>query len=616
MRLGLGLGLLSSTSLSSGGGTPAVYTQPYNYQMVAMGDSRTAQGANITGTYGVSGGLQYVAGQGPDSAIGMYSGHQLRQLAAYVNAGGPGQTVEGILAYPRTGTNTVDLAQIAALDIGCVVFYMGTNSMQNTPLATSMQVTPTLGTAPTAILNAIAALTNPAVNWVSANGAYNAPLPLAGGKPKNVIIINETPRGVAADGTNNSTQSSATFALPSAGGVGDVFEAYATWLKKFDYASGDALANPRVTVIDTFHDASILDTTTPGASGAGTSWLNQAGLFGDGLHPNPNGVDAIGKVAGTRLAGILTNSTPFIELPTSATASANLMPNPLFAAGTSVVSTLAGATLSSALLPGGTTAIMDGTGTGGTGTYHFSNAATASGTATLTTTAGTLFTATVTNGSTLFTVTGAPTGSITNGATITGAILPSGTSIGVSGSGTGLNINVAVNSISGTLGSEMVLTVTGTSPASAPTISIIQSAGSTALNSIDLSTDYIRGCANIKYTVGVADSVVSVYPQVSYRVTDIAHSMTALGVQTGSALGYGNNANYKVDVKNAFKDLGDGIYKPYVTPTSSLTAQGLSAGTHPTTLTMRVSAVLYASKSQNFVLSVSQMGAVKLAAGA
>jgi hypothetical protein len=69
-------------------------------------------------------------------------------------------------------------------------------------------------------------------------------------------------------------------------------------------------------------------------------------------------------------------------------------------------------------------------------------------------------------------------------------------------------------------------------------------------------------------------------------------------------------------VKNAYKDLGDGVYKAYVTPTSSLTGQGLSAGTHPTTLTMRVAAVLYASKSQNFVLSVSQMGAVKLAAGA
>lgn len=593
MSLGLRLGL----SLGNGGGGSApagVLTQPYNYHLMSIGDSRTVQGNNYGGTYGTGAGIGQSGGLASGGSVaaflGTLTGHKVRFASIFTNAGGGGQTVETILGYPRSSTGqssngTEDLSKVAANEAATVIMYMGTNGNALGPG----------GAARTAIQNAIAALTDPSVTWTP----YGAPLPLYNGLPKNIILVNETPRGIAADGSSNL----------AAGNVA-LLEGWATWLLKFDYASGDALANPRVIAVDTFHDPSILDVSS------GASYLPLPGLFADGLHPAPQGTYAIGGVVAARLSSLYTNASPFYSLATTSTpvsAAGVLNPNPTFQAGTpSTTVSMGGATLSSSLIPQGTTIASLGTGTGSTGTYHMSITASATATnITVTDSLGRSYTGSTTAGSDLLTITFGTGGGLTLGAPVSGAVLPA--NVEVLGSNlSGVNVEVTVNSIDATVGRELVLRATGSTPAGNPNLTVRQSVGSGVLNTIDMgatSTGLLRATVRVKYTIATANTVTGVFPYVTISTGGTPNNMISRGVFDGAPLGYGNVTAYRINAKNNYKDLSSSNYATLTTGTLTLSQSGLAAGTHPTILQNGVQVNLYASTAQDFTLYLSQMGA-------
>ena len=602
MMLGLGLSLTSVPVLARGSGTPtppATLTQPYNYHLYEIGDSRTAQGYTVSGTYGTSTGYTYDAGTGPAAMLGPLTGHKVRYASLVNNAGGAGQNVAQILAYPRSGTSTIDLTQVAANEAATVVMYMGTNAPDD--LGPS-------GSARGLIENAIAALTDPTVAWTGTG----SPLPLFGGQAKNVIVFNETPRGIDASDAAGQTITTDQAAE---------MEAWATWLMQFDFASGAAKANDRVVVIDTFHAPTILDTTS------GASYLPLPGLFADGLHPAPQGVYRMDQVAAARLTGLLTNASPFAELPTTLTASANLIPNPVFTArgtGASIAVTAPNVTLSSALIPAGTTVLPFGTGgttgTGGTGTYTLSAAATETGTAAALFSNGGRFYATTTAGSAVITITTAVSGAtMAAGAAITGARLPTNVVLVASGeSGQTLNIDVAINALGGDLGNEIVLHITGTTGTSGSNVTLYQNALTAALNTVDLSTAYLRQSVNIKYTIANPNTIVSVNPILLVQNGTAAQAFSANGPLEGRALGYANTLSKWLNLRNDYADLSGSTYLTYTTPTGTLSASlagspGIAAGTHPSTVRAQVTIVLQPSSTIDVTVSISQMGAMVVA---
>jgi hypothetical protein len=562
-----GSGTPTNSNTSSAVASAALsFTAPYNFHMVEMGDSRVAQGFALTGVYGTGTGRQANVGLGPVASLGALSGHQLRYTSAsFNNAGGAFQTIDQILASPRSGSNTIDLAQVAASEAATVVFYMGTN---NNIIGVTQQ---------NLIINAIAALTNPATVWTPSG----AVLPLYQGRAKNVIFLTDTPRGVTTAPSPNDVNNAKTGADLAA------FAAYALWLKKFDYASGDALANSRVLVADTFYDPRILNVSS------GTLYSPNPGLFADGLHDAPTGNYYIGRTIAERIAGLIVNPTPYAEVPVSSTASTFLNSNPLLAVtGAARVSFIGttGPKFTGTLFTAGT--VIQAFGTGGTtgtgsnnGTYSITPAApatitgglfsTPNGNGTVSTTAGSnTITVSLTNGA----------GTIAAGDTITGAVLPDNTDITFNGTWTGLNLDIRSNVIDATNGNEYVFRATGTSSGTAstsPSFTMRQYAASGALSANDVSTSTYRATANLKFTATGANMMFGAQPFFTVMVSSTANSLVANGPLVGARTGYGANAAYTLALKNNYVDLG-GSYLSWTTPTVTGTDQSITAGTHPT----------------------------------
>jgi hypothetical protein len=292
----------------------ATFVQPFNNDAIFYGDSRTNQGGSSSGTLGSGTGVtQTTSATTVDGWINDFTQNRIR-VYGNMNYGITGETLEQFVAIPRAvATKGMDYA--AASPAAIVVLLGGTND-GSTALGVG-------GTGRTALQTLINYLTNPA-----------AGAPLYNGQPKTLIIENEWPRGINKTGGSQNAFTGVS-----------TFEAYATWVKTFDYASGDVNANPHVVVVDTFHDSTILDVSS------GTNYLNLRGLLYDGLHPMP----PMGKAAAQVIANKVNTLLPAVTnlaLPTSGTVSSYLNPNPMLS-GTS--GTVSGMTLASGTIPSNTT---------------------------------------------------------------------------------------------------------------------------------------------------------------------------------------------------------------------------------------------------------------------
>lgn len=276
---------------------------PSNFDMIFFGDSRTENGisANLT-TSGYATNLNNI---GMAAHLGALSGHRLR-VGKFPNFGIGGGTSLQAAVDPRqatsgsvttgqwwrgtqtdnptqSGSSNKSISDAVAHSAGLVCLLLGTNDgPTNWPSASR--------TAMTTIINGLT----------------------AGGKV--VVLLNELPRGINSAG---STQNTTTDPV--------ALKAYSDWLKKWDYNSGDALANPNVIVIDTWAD--FVDATT------GTNYYNKRGYLHDGLHFTPFGAKRATELMINRLStiwywparpvritqptanglSVITNSAPFIN---------------------------------------------------------------------------------------------------------------------------------------------------------------------------------------------------------------------------------------------------------------------------------------------------------------
>lgn len=285
---------------------------PANFDVIFFGDSRTENGfAPNVNTTGYAANLNNA---GMAAHIGPMSGHRLR-VAKFANFGIGGGTAIQAAFDPRqsssstvttgqwwrgsqsdsptsSGSDNKSISNAVAHEAGIVVLLLGTNDgPTNWPSETR--------TAMTTIINGLT----------------------AGGKV--VVLLNEMPRGINSAG---STQNTTTDPV--------AFKAYSDWLSKWDYASGDALSNPKVIVIDSWGE--VVD----GASG--TNYYNKQGYLHDGLHFTPYGCKRVTEVMINRLSTVWywAARPRRITLPTAngLTAIADTTPfinsNPIFTPGT------------------------------------------------------------------------------------------------------------------------------------------------------------------------------------------------------------------------------------------------------------------------------------------
>jgi len=329
-ELGLGLGLGLTRPAGGGGAAPATFTMPDNWDFLVFGDSRSTLGGNNpsvaigSGTYIYSnplGGLDFW----------LPSMTQQRMRTGYnfsYGIGGQGvgpDATSDMLTIPRPTTATLGLDYVAANPSSNIIWLAGVN---NGLLASSANTF-------NAIAAAFASLTDPTVAYAP----YGGVLPLYNGRPKNIIVLNELPGGKTKTGTGPTSY---YLTQPQI----DALAALSAQYDKYDYASGDALANPRIKVIDVFEDPTIYDVSTT------TLRRNIVGIHVDDVHPMPYGMYRIAtKVASwvNALSGAGAPTTRY-NLATSATASTFCNANPL---GTGTGGTFTGTGTHTGTMPTG-----------------------------------------------------------------------------------------------------------------------------------------------------------------------------------------------------------------------------------------------------------------------
>lgn len=244
---------------------------PANFDVIFFGDSRVENGItpNVT-TTGYEAALTNI---GVAAHIGAMSGNRLR-VGKFPNFGISGGTSMQAAFDPRqassgsvttgqwwrgsptdsSGSSNKSISDAVAHSAGIVCLLLGTNDgPTNWPSASR--------TAMTTIINGLT----------------------AGGKV--VVLLNETPRGInAAGAAQNATASPAAL------------KDYSDWLLKWDYASGDALSNPRVIVVNSW--AEFID------SGSGSNYYNKQGYLHDGLHFTPFGAKQLAETIVDRLSTV------------------------------------------------------------------------------------------------------------------------------------------------------------------------------------------------------------------------------------------------------------------------------------------------------------------------
>jgi len=249
---------------------------PANYDAIFFGDSRTENGfAPNVNTGGYAANLNNV---GVAAQLGPMTGHRLRvgKFANFGIGGGtsiqaafdPRQAASGSVTTGQwwrggqtdsptnSGSSNKSISDAIAHPAGIVVMLMNTNDgPTNWPVNSR--------TAMTTIINALTA---------------------AG---KVVVLLNETPRGINSAGALQSDLSAANMAL---------FKDLSDWLSKWDYASGDVLANPRVIVIDSWNE--FYDPAT------GANYYNKVGYLHDGLHFTPFASKRLAQMIDSKLSSV------------------------------------------------------------------------------------------------------------------------------------------------------------------------------------------------------------------------------------------------------------------------------------------------------------------------
>lgn len=318
MKGGTELGFTPWTQVGGRRAGAQAFAMPANWDYVRYGDSRSALEMDGTrsGAYGTGVGVNDATGVGGVAGwIGPLSDHRMRTAALHsYGIGGQGIGPEpsaNMLAIPRPGTPALGLDYVAANPAGIVIFHAGYNNGINGGSPATFA----------AVTSALRALTDPSYVYPP----LGTPLPLANGLPKNVIIIAEAPCGINKSGATQNAQDAPYRAA---------MQALVAFYMRWDHASGDPLANPRIKVFDTYNHPLLMD------GGSGTNHYNIAGIQVDGLHPTVVGSRRQAQIIADWVNG-LNGPTPRNHMPTAATASSYCNPNPLLT-GTSGTFTGAG----------------------------------------------------------------------------------------------------------------------------------------------------------------------------------------------------------------------------------------------------------------------------------
>lgn len=265
------------------------FTAPYNREFVALGDSRMQYSATDTfnGRF-----YQNASGRGLQHWLPLVTGGALLP-AAHAEYGVAGDTPTLILA--RTGVKS--LAALAANRAANAIFLNGSAEAPNSATGVGSNCRRDFAT-------------------IVANLTTNAGgLTFFNNTPKNLIIMNEWPRGAPNPGKTDS--------IPTTTAQRQALKQFADWVKLFSYDSGDALANPRVVVIDTFNDPRILDTSTF------PDYKNRVGLLEDGVHQTGPMGKVAAQVVADRIGSLFPYNNAIAPLPTSSNLSLFLNSNPL-----------------------------------------------------------------------------------------------------------------------------------------------------------------------------------------------------------------------------------------------------------------------------------------------
>jgi hypothetical protein len=229
-----------------------------------------------------------------------------------------------------SGVYTIDgAAQTVSSTSGVTIGYTGGSTIAETaaneaaiiflgPLGTNSSGASTDLTAMGAAITALTTPGFPYPNYRPNGEATDQPLPLYGGLPKTIILINDTRRGTTTLGAINSVASN-----PSQ------FASYAGSLLRYSYDSGNAAyANTHVIGVDTFNDpvTAVLSDTT--------NYQIKAGFAPDGLHQTSTFAVAEGQQIAARVGAVIPATYDYgssiVTTATQATVGAALTQNGTF----------------------------------------------------------------------------------------------------------------------------------------------------------------------------------------------------------------------------------------------------------------------------------------------
>jgi len=288
---------------------------PSNYDAIFFGDSRTENGfAPNVNTGGYAANLNNV---GVVAQLGPMSGHRLR-VGKFSNFGiGGGTSIQAAFDPRQAASGSVTTGQ----------WWRGGQTDSPTNSGSSNKSISDAIAHPAGIVVMLMNTNDGPTNWpVNSRTAMTTIINALTAAGKVVVLLNETPRGINSAGALQSDLSAANMAL---------FKDLSDWLSKWDYASGDVLANPRVIVIDSWNE--FYDPAT------GANYYNKVGYLHDGLHFSPFASKRLAQMIDSKLSSVwrqyaalprrrtlptangfaaITNTTPYLNS------------NPIFTPGT------------------------------------------------------------------------------------------------------------------------------------------------------------------------------------------------------------------------------------------------------------------------------------------
>ena len=331
---------------------------PYN-NLIAFGpgDSRTAQGGGLSGTYNASDGVRNAYGQGVDAFLTTMLGNRARFADNQPGIGG--STAVGASSYPRPVTNTANTGRIDSGTAGTpgntltITTKAGGDGFAVGERITASGMTPATIIALGTGTGTTGTYTIDGPPQSVASTATIQPYYVYGSGGKTIADIAANPAAIiilGPLGTNNSgdpTELAAmatiikgltdpTYVYPGYGAVLPLYNGqpktiillndtrtgystsgsasqgktptslalqfynYSLSLLKYGFDSGDALANPHVIAVDTFNDPVLADLTDT------TNYAVKPGFFADGLHFAPPAAYQVATRIAAKVAPLLT----------------------------------------------------------------------------------------------------------------------------------------------------------------------------------------------------------------------------------------------------------------------------------------------------------------------